>query len=174
MKKNIFFIVVILLYSSCTHRPVKLTEDVIIHDDEVVESNLDEKVIEDMKVIYEKLIYFIKKRDLQGVLSCYLPFADFSYSSSEHVELRCYDGSFLITGTNEIEKQYLHIFQKRYLNNFEYEIINSDSNKKMLKIINLWQNSDFGVFEYLYFAYENQEFGIVDHRIIKEHKGARG
>lgn len=168
--KSVLFFVLLMLILSCSHKTVKEREEIVY--EEVKEILPDYR--DDMIAVYNKLVSSIKKRNLSSILECYSGDAVYYYSETDFPELRCHDGGFSTSGIDNVEKHYQNMFRRRYLDSIEYEIITADNEKMQLKIINLWANSDFGVFEYLDFIEQNGKLFIAKHGVVRERKGVRG
>jgi len=161
----------LFLFITCSHKEVK---EIYVEPIPVVIVEKESDYSNDMIVVYKKLVSSIKKRDIDGIMTCYSDVAQYSYSDTVFSELRCYNNELNVTGVDTIRLQYGSMFRKKYLDSIEYEIINVNNSKKQLKIINLWANSDYGVYEYLHFDIIDGKFLIDSHSIVKERKGAKG
>lgn len=163
MVRNFVFVLIILLVS-CTHKEIK--EQVVSMPEPSKIEKTDYSA--DMIAVYEKLVRSIKKRDFENIKSCYLDDAVFTYGQSDFRQLRCFDGTFGIKGSDNIINQYKYLFKSRLLDSIEFEIIKINKDNYTMKIINLWANSDFGVYEHLDFSIDSGKVLIASHTIRRD------
>jgi len=164
-------ILLFVLFIACSHKEVK---ELYVEPAPLPIVEKEPDYSNDMIAVYKKLVLSIKKRDIDSILACYSNTAQYSYSDTVFSELRCYNNELNVIGIDSIRLQYGNMFKKKYLDSIEYEIINVNNSEKQLKIINLWANSDYGVYEYLKFDIIEGSFFIASHSIVKERKGVKG
>ena len=166
LKRFFIFILIPILFLSCvTKRKTNIeTTTTTTVQKEIIK--IDEKNILE---VFNKLVLSIKKRDLEGIGSCYTKEASFLYDDTTK-KFSCYNNQKQVIGNAEIIEQYKFMFKNRILDNIEFEVykIDTDIERPMIKFINAWQNSDYDFEEKIFFIKEEGKYKINFHIIGKK------
>lgn len=176
MKTPLFLILILLSFSSCVTKKgienkVESPTTTTTTTSSTIQTIKAEQISnDDLLFIFNRLIKFIKDRDIDGILSCYTEEAIFLYDKDTPKKLVCFDNEKEVYGKNDLSKQYKYMFKTRILDNIEFEIyeINKNIANPMIKFINAWQNSDYDVEERIFFAKENGIYKINRHIVGKK------
>ena len=110
-----FFLILILIFSLSLNCVTK--RETNIKTTTTIPSTVIEKEItgideNNILEVFNKLVFSIKKRDMEGIASCYSDDASFQYDNTTK-KFSCYNNQKEIMGNGEIIEQYKYMFKNR-------------------------------------------------------------
>ncbi|HPO49454.1 MAG TPA: hypothetical protein PLO89_03930, partial [Spirochaetota bacterium] len=159
MKRFFLFLSLVFIISGCVSKgEQKVEKTAVTTTIEKRSFDIDKDLLLE---VFNKLVFYIKKRDLDGISSCYSKDSLFLYDDSTG-NFSCFNGLKQASGNDEVIEQYKYMFKKRILDNIEFEVYLIDANieNPSIKFINAWQNSDYDFEEIVYFAKEDEKYKI--------------